>query len=147
MTDEKPTMTNERRRFLGLTFGAAAGVAVGIHSGFAFSNMLSSANSPIYPPRGFETFILSVCAACPGGCGMRVRKIGERVVKLAGNGLHPINAGRLCPKGQAALQGFFHPDRVPGPLHRVGPRGAATSFERATWDQALEAVSGQNEIL
>lgn len=140
-------MSMERRRFLGISVGAVAGVALGVPAGRAFSHMLSSADSPIYPPRGFETFTLSVCAACTGGCGMRVRKIGERVVKLEGNVLHPINAGRLCPRGQAALQAFYHPDRVPGPLRRIGPRGSVASFERATWDQALEALSGRLKSL
>ncbi len=116
----------ERRRFIGLAIGAAAGTALGIPAGSVFSGILGSAESPLYPPKGPERFALSVCALCPGGCGVRVRKIGERAVKLEGNPLHPVNAGRLCPKGQAGLQGLYHPDRVPGPL-REGRDLAALS--------------------
>lgn len=134
-------MSMERRRFIGLTLGAAAGACVGIPAGRFFSGILSSAESPLYPPRGIEDFVLSVCAQCPGGCGLRVRRIGGRVVKLEGNPLHPVNAGRLCPRGQAALQGLYHPDRLPGPLRRVGPRGSPGSFERTSWDRALGEIS------
>lgn len=136
-------MSVKRRRFLGLTAGAAAGAAVGGSASRAFIGLLSSADSPLFPPKGPESFALSVCAMCPGGCGVRARRIGERVVKLEGNPLHPVNAGRLCPKGQAALQSLYHPDRAPGPLRRVGPRGRVGSFERASWEQALGEIAGR----
>ena len=74
---------------------------------------------------------------------MRARRISERVVKLEGNPLHPVNAGRLCPKGQAALQSLYHPDRVPGPLRRKGPRGSLQSFERVSWERAFTEVGGR----
>ena len=35
---------------------------------------------PVYPPRGPENWVLSVCRACPGGCGIRARRIGGRVL-------------------------------------------------------------------
>jgi len=134
-------MEINRRRFLGMTLGATAGAAVGIPLGRTVVAALASADNSLYPPRGPEKFVLSVCSLCPGGCGLRVRCIGERVVKLEGNPLHPVNAGRLCPKGQAALQGLYHPDRIPGPLRRTGPRGSIRSFEPVTWDQALGEVA------
>ena len=136
-------MKVDRRRFLGLTIGAAAGTALAVPGGRILGQMLSSTDSSFYPPRGPEEFILSVCALCPGGCGIRARRISERVVKLEGNPLHPVNAGRLCPKGQAALQSLYHPDRVPGPLHRKGPRGSLQSFERVSWERAFAEVGGR----
>ncbi|MFI5182505.1 MAG: molybdopterin-dependent oxidoreductase [Thermoanaerobaculia bacterium] len=136
-------MSMERRRFLGLSIGAAVGATIGIPAGRFLGKTFSSADSSLYPPKGVEGFVLSVCAECPGGCGLRVRRIGERAVKLEGNPLHPVNAGRLCPRGQAALQGLYHPDRLSGPLRRVGPRGSLRSFERTSWDRALDEISGR----
>jgi anaerobic selenocysteine-containing dehydrogenase len=136
-------VTIGRRQFIGLIAGAAAGTAIGYPGGRLFSDALGSANQPIYPPRGPEQFILSVCGACPGGCGIRARKIGERIVKVEGNPLHPISGGRLCPKGQAAVQALYHPDRVRTPLRRVGPRGSMKSFKPATWDAALAEIGGR----
>ena len=75
-----------------------------------------------------------------------MRKIGERAVKLEGNPLHPVNGGRLCPKGHAGLQGLYHPDRVPGPLRRVGPRGSLRSFERTSWDERARRDRGAPAI-
>lgn len=136
-------MKVQRREFIGLTVGAAAGIAVGNSGARVFTNILSSADSPYYPPRGHETFVLSVCGMCPGGCGIRVRRIGDRVVKLEGNPLHPVNGGHLCIKGQAAIQSLYHPDRLPGPMRRVGPRGSIDSFEKVTWEKAIGEIAAR----
>lgn len=136
-----------RRRFLGFAAGAAAGAAAGVPAGRTLGDLLQAADPPVYPPRGPESFVLSVCRLCPGGCGLRVRRIGERVVKVDGNPLHPVNGGRLCPRGQAALQSLYHPDRLAGPLHRTGPRGTLKSFERVSWDRALGEIAGKLKAL
>jgi len=132
----------DRRRFLGLTVGAAAaGTALGVPAGRLLTGIFTSGDVSFYPPKGPEEFVLTVCALCPGGCGLRARRISERVVKLDGNLLHPVNAGRLCPKGQAALQSLYHPDRLPGPMRRKGPRGILKSFEHVSWERALAEIS------
>ncbi|HEX9688713.1 MAG TPA: molybdopterin-dependent oxidoreductase [Thermoanaerobaculia bacterium] len=136
-------MRFNRRRFLGFAAGAVAGTAVGVPAGRAIGDFLQAADLPVYPPRGPEKFVLSVCNLCTGGCGLRVRTIGERAVKVEGNPLHPVNGGRLCPRGQAALQGLYHPDRFGGPLRRVGKRGSLASFQKVSWDRALEEVGGR----
>ena len=41
-------------------------------------------------------------------------------MKLEGNPDHPVNRGALCARGQAALQGLYHPDRFAGPQRREG---------------------------
>jgi anaerobic selenocysteine-containing dehydrogenase len=43
--------------------------------------------------------------------------------KLEGNPVHPISQGKLCGRGQAAIQIAYHPDRITQPLKRTGPRG------------------------
>ncbi len=75
-------------------------------------------------PKGPEKWVTSVCRQCPGGCGIRVRMIGDRPTKIDGNPFHPVNRGRLCPKGQAGLLALNDPDRIRGPLKRVGERGS-----------------------
>ena len=44
--------------------------------------------------------------------------------KLEGNPTHPVNQGALCPRGQAAIQLTYHPDRITQPLKRRGARGS-----------------------
>jgi anaerobic selenocysteine-containing dehydrogenase len=90
-------------------------------------------------PKGPETWVTSLCKQCPGGCGIRVRLIGDRPTKIDGNPFHPINRGRLCPKGQAGLLALNDPDRIRGPLKRVGERGSGR-WQEITWDEVIKVV-------
>ncbi len=90
---------------------------------------------------GEERFVRSVCLQCPGGCGIQVRVVEGRAVKIGGNPDHPVNRGRLCPKGQTGLQVLYDPDRIRGPLRRAGPKGSGR-FEPASWEEAIRAVGG-----
>src|SRR3972149_3305960 len=78
----------------------------------------------IIPPEnlvpGVASWFSTVCRECPAGCGLIARNRDGRVVKLEGNPDHPVNRGALCIRGQAALQGLYHPDRFAGPLGRAG---------------------------
>ncbi|NNK01486.1 MAG: 4Fe-4S dicluster domain-containing protein, partial [Desulfatitalea sp.] len=58
----------------------------------------------------------STCRECPAGCGVLAKNREGRVVKLEGNPLHPVNQGKLCARGHAALQRLYHPDRIQRPL-------------------------------
>ncbi len=104
---------------------------------------------------GVATWKPSICTLCPAGCGLMVRVMeGEAEVmrngklglikmglakKLEGNPHHPINQGKLCPRGQAGLQVTYHPDRLRSPLKRAGPRGSG-QFEEIGWDQAVQEL-------
>jgi len=59
-----------------------------------------------------DVIVPSVCLLCPSGCGMLARVADGRVVKLEGSPMHPINLGALCPKGQAAPELLYNPDRL-----------------------------------
>lgn len=107
---------------------------------------------------GAEQWTAGVCRQCAAGCGILVRTMagqrettvnGERVrlsvrqaKKIEGNPDHPLNRGRLCARGQAALQVLYNPDRVKTPLKRVGPRGSG-HFQATSWDEALELVTAR----
>ncbi|HEX4001564.1 MAG TPA: molybdopterin-dependent oxidoreductase [Candidatus Acidoferrales bacterium] len=107
---------------------------------------------------GIATWKPSICTQCPAGCGLLVRVIqGEAEVirhgqlglikmglakKLEGNPNHPINQGKLCPRGQTGLQVTYHPDRVRTPLQRTGPRGSG-QFKEISWDDAIKQLVSQ----
>jgi len=100
----------------------------------------------------------SVCPLCATGCGMLVRVVdGEAEVirngkkgliqmglarKLEGNPAHPISQGKLCARGQAAIQVTYHPDRIIHPLKRNGVRGSGP-FQEITWDEAITILLSQ----
>ncbi len=89
---------------------------------------------------GEEKIVPSVCALCGSGCGMLARVANGRVVKLEGNPMHPINLGALCPKGQAAPELLYNPDRLTGPMKRDRASG---QWQSIAWDEATRLVADQ----
>jgi molybdopterin-containing oxidoreductase family iron-sulfur binding subunit len=90
-------------------------------------------NEQIVP--GVAAWFATVCRECPAGCGVLARNRDGRVVKLEGNPEHPVSRGALCARGQAGLQGLYHPDRFSGPQRRDGDAFAALG-----WDDALKLL-------
>jgi anaerobic selenocysteine-containing dehydrogenase len=86
-----------------------------------------------------EYWSTGVCLQCPSGCGLRIRSVNHWPVKLEGIKDHPINRGRLCPKGQAGLQVLYDPDRIAHPLRRKGKRGEG-NWEKISWEEGLNLV-------
>jgi anaerobic selenocysteine-containing dehydrogenase len=97
-------------------------------------------------PPGEEKHVFSVCQMCPNGCGIRVRVYEGRAVKIEGNRDHPMNRGGICPRGQAALQLLYHPQRLKYPIVKKG--GGADSWQRLTYEEALGVVGQKlNDLL
>lgn len=132
-------MELSRRGFLKLTVISTSGVAAGC-AGKQLGNLMETASQEDRVPSGLERWVTTGCDLCPGGCGVRVRLIDTRAVKLEGNPLHPVCHGGLCPVGQAALQLLYNPDRVKGPMKRVGERGAGR-WQPIAWEEALRIVT------
>lgn len=76
------------------------------------------------------------CRQCPAGCGILVRISEGRAKKVEGNPRHPVNRGKLCARGQAAVQALYHPERLRQPMKRTGARGAG-GWAPVTWQEAL----------
>lgn len=86
-----------------------------------------------------ESWIQSVCQACPGGCGILVRVVDGKALKIEGNPAHPGNRGALCASGQAGLQLLYNPDRIKGPMKKVEGKNSF-EWKSITWDEALETL-------
>jgi len=80
---------------------------------------------------GVQMYYASTCRQCPAGCGIHARIREGRVLKLEGNPASEVNLGRLCPMGQAGLQGHYNPDRLTKPLLRKGGKLVEISWDRA----------------
>lgn len=93
---------------------------------------------PEYTYNGQSTYYASTCRECPAGCGVVVRTEQGRALKVEGNQLNPINQGKTCSRGQAALQGLYNPDRIKNPVKQEG-RGSQ-KFSELSWDQAVSVV-------
>ena len=103
-----------------LKLGVAAGVGGYMAFRFGgFNSLLVAPGEVGYSMEGSaESRVASVCLQCPAGCGILVRVVDGRAVKIEGNPKHPINLGRLCPKGQIGLQILYDPDRIKQPYVR-----------------------------
>ena len=82
------------------------------------------------------------CRGCHGVCQVLVHMEGEKVVKVAGDPESPTSRGFLCPKGAAAPEMLYHPDRLKYPLRRAGARGE-NKWERVSWDEAIAEMVGR----
>jgi anaerobic selenocysteine-containing dehydrogenase len=132
----------DRRTFLQLSGLSAAG---------AMLAGCKSANEKLIPylippdegvTPGIANYYASACRSCPAGCGILVRVSEGRAKKIEGNPAHPVNRGKLCGRGQAALQELYHPDRVAQPLKRTGPRGSG-AFAKISWEEGLGLLVGK----
>jgi len=126
----------DRRRFL--TVLGATGSAAAATSGCGIGPEPTERLVPyLVPPEnqvpGIATYYATTCRECAAGCGLHAKVREGHVIKLEGNPESPINQGRLCSRGQAALQGLYNPDRITDPLGR-GPTGA---WQKLTWEDAL----------
>lgn len=132
----------KRRKFLQLSGLTAAGT------------MLSSCGKGteklipfLIPPDdgsipGAVNYFASACRQCPAGCGTLVQVAEGRAKKIEGNPLHPVNQGRLCARGQAALQDLYHPDRIRQPMKRTGPKGSG-EFAPISWEEGMKILVDQ----
>lgn len=94
------------------------------------------------PSSGGARIYKSACRMCHGGCGVLVHVEDGKVVKVKGDPESPLNRGKLCPKGAAAIENLYHPDRLKYPLKRVGRRGEG-KWDRISWEEALDTIVGK----
>ncbi|MEM1448500.1 MAG: molybdopterin-dependent oxidoreductase [Planctomycetota bacterium] len=84
----------------------------------------------------------SMCQLCSTVCGITGIVKDGRIIKVEGNPADPNSRGKLCARGQAALNHQYHPERLLYPLKRVGPRGSG-KWKRITWDEAYDEVAAK----
>ncbi|MFZ5920002.1 MAG: molybdopterin-containing oxidoreductase family protein [Chloroflexota bacterium] len=87
-----------------------------------------------------EATVKTTCALCPSGCGLDVRVVNGKAVKVEGNPLHPLNQGVCCLKGQTALEVLYSPERLQHPRIQTGERGSG-DWKEISWDEAISLVA------
>ena len=127
-------MKIDRRSFLSFAIGGAAGTALSPLP-WKLTDDLSiwSQNwdwTPV-PEKGETTYVKSTCTLCQGSCGISVRLVDDRVVKIEGLAGHPVNDGGICPLGQSGPQLLYGPNRVQTPRKKVNGRWRNISWEAA----------------
>ena len=134
-------MKIDRRSFLAFALGGAAGTALSpLPWKITDDISIWSQNWPWtpVPKKGEISRTISACTLCPGGCGISVKKVDERVIKIEGLNGHPVNDGGLCPLGNSGAQLLYSPTRVQTPLKKVNGRWQKISWEEATTEIAAK---------
>ena len=80
----------------------------------------------------------TTCGYCSVGCGMLIGTKDGVPVASRGNPDHPVNLGKLCPKGLSEHLVLNAPGRATTPMLRKGGRG--TPLVPVSWEQALDVM-------
>ena len=137
-----------RRDFLKLASAGAATTAVltGCGPASRYVEREPYSRMPEYTYNGLSTYYATTCRECAAGCGLIVRTMQGRALKVEGNPAHPVNRGKTCPRGQVTVQGLYNPNRVRGPIqHTRGEALYNAEFQNAepnlSWDDAIQIVA------
>ena len=152
----------DRRSFIKLTAVTGGATAIAACSTNSPENQLIRFVPDEDLTPGIAELKNSLCPICRAGCGTTVRvmqgdaevvrngQVGLMTMSLAkkldGNASHPISQGKLCPRGQAAIQITYHPDRLIQPLKRRGARGSG-DYQPITWEAAIGELVAKLDAL
>ncbi|MBW2059393.1 MAG: molybdopterin-dependent oxidoreductase [Deltaproteobacteria bacterium] len=81
--------------------------------------------------------IQTLCRQCDEHCGLNVYVEDGRITKITGFEAHPQNHGWTCPKGRAAVELVYHPERLLKPLRK----GVGGSFVEIPYTQAIKEIA------
>ena len=133
---QQKTLTRGEFVKVGATVAAAGAVAA------AARQRRSISEARLAAEQVEEHLVKTACALCPSGCGLEVRVVNGRAVKVEGNPLHPLNQGVCCLKGQTALEVLYSPERIQHPRIQTGARGSG-DWKEISWEEALTYTAGK----
>jgi Fe-S-cluster-containing dehydrogenase component/anaerobic selenocysteine-containing dehydrogenase len=128
-----------RKQFLALMAASAAFAATGCTNYRDKGEIVPYSRKPEEVTPGKANLYASTCTACPQSCGILVKTREGRPVKLDGNPDHPVNRGRSCATGQAAILNLYDPARLRAP--HTG--AAASGTGDVSWDTIDSEASRQ----
>jgi anaerobic selenocysteine-containing dehydrogenase len=82
-----------------------------------------------------DRWVATTCGYCSVGCGMFLGVKDGRAVSVRGNPNHPVNLGKLCPKGLSEHYTLEAPNRARTPLLKKNGKLAPVS-----WNEALDTL-------
>jgi len=82
-----------------------------------------------------EKWVGTTCGYCSVGCGIEIGVKDGKAIATRPLPLHPVNRGKLCPKGLSEHYILDAENRAKYPLLRKGSK-----LVRVGWDEALDAM-------
>ncbi len=121
----------KRREFLKVLGASGAGAGMMGCSTEKVEKLMPYVTGPEEITPGVATWYSTSCGECEAGCGMWVRTLEGRVVKVEGNPNDSVSQGALCSRGHSSVQGLYNPDRFTGPMLRENGELKPISWEEA----------------
>ncbi len=87
--------------------------------------------------------VRTLCRMCENRCSIDVHIEGGVMRSITPAPGNPANNGRMCPRGYAALDVFYHKDRIRTPLKRT----ASGDFLPISREQALDEIAQKMEAI
>lgn len=85
----------------------------------------------------------SACSRnCFDTCMIKSKVIDGQLVQVRGDESNPYTKGGLCVKTQNYVDYVYREDRLLYPMKRTGTKGPGCTFERISWEEAIEAITG-----
>ena len=81
--------------------------------------------------------IHTMCRMCDTRCAEKIHLQDGVMVDVTPDEGHPVNEGRLCTRGPAVIDFFYHPNRLLHPLKKM-PDGR---FMPISYEQALDEIA------
>ncbi len=78
-----------------------------------------------------DQWVSTTCGYCSVGCGMFIGVKDGKAVSVRGDRNHPVNEGKLCPKGLAEHHILDAPNRATHPMLRTNGKFSAVSWADA----------------
>ena len=82
-----------------------------------------------------DKWVETTCGYCSVGCGILIGVREGKAVAVRGNPQHPVNRGKLCPKGLSEHYTLSAKGRATHPLIKRNGH-----FEKIAWNEAIETM-------
>ena len=90
-----------------------------------------------------KTTVRTYCPLSKSRCAIICHVEDGKLIEVRKDPDHP-NTANLCPKGLAATELVYHPERLKYPLKRTNPKTAEDpGWERISWEEALDVISSK----
>lgn len=83
-------------------------------------------------------YVPTICPYCGTGCGLNFVVKDDKIVGVEPYKRHPVNEGKVCPKGNFGYEFINREDRLTTPLIKENGE-----FREAFWDEALDLVANK----
>ena len=85
-----------------------------------------------------QKYVPTICPYCGTGCGLNFVVKDDKIVGVEPYKRHPVNEGKVCPKGNFGYEFINREDRLTTPLIKENGE-----FREASWDEALDLVANK----